>query len=153
LYFFKFSHLKQAFLEESLIPMSFSFKSIIMLDKSVKKYNWKMIQYYNSFLYVISTSTGSAWYNAKILHHPYVYNCYFTKSQGCYQGYLYERLLSYWLWVGTSAYFLECISWRSTGQLSWVLSWHSSVSLANFGIQPEIRPKHFLLIPFQFIIH
>jgi hypothetical protein len=41
LYFFKFSHLTQAFLEKSLIPMSFSFKSIIMLAKAVKNINKK----------------------------------------------------------------------------------------------------------------
>jgi hypothetical protein len=35
------------------------------------------------FVRLISTSTGSAWYSAKILHHSYVYNSYFTKLQGC----------------------------------------------------------------------
>jgi len=42
MYFFKFSHLIQAFLEKSLIPMSFSYKIIIMLDKAVKNIDEKL---------------------------------------------------------------------------------------------------------------
>jgi hypothetical protein len=155
LYLFKFLHIKQSYLGKTLIPMSFSIKCFIMFDKAVKKYKWKMMQYYNPFLCMMSTVTGSAWYGVKVFHHSCVCNCYFAKLQGHCMKLSSCKIIDF-IGCGLAFLLIIChvlVSNPHTSYPDWGFSWLSSLCEVNAGIVPEIRPKQFLSNPFQFIIH
>jgi hypothetical protein len=116
--------------------MSFSFKLFIMFDKSVKKYKWKMMRYYNPFLCI-----GFGWYGVIVFHHSCICNFYFTELQGHCMKFSSCKIMEFIGW-GLAFLLTIChvsVSNSQTRYPDWGFSSLSSLSMSHAGIVPETR--------------